>query len=495
MNAATAHAATAHLPITAELLARYNIAGPRYTSYPTADRFTSAFGSNDLVQALHARLQTAGAAANTDSSRPLSLYVHIPFCASLCYFCACNKIITKHHEWAADYLQQLQQELLLYQLHLAHPQTTERPTVSQLHLGGGSPTFLSDDELKQLMHMLQTFFMFDPQGEYSIEVDPRTVDAQRLHHLKQLGFNRISFGIQDFDAAVQQAVHRIQPVEQVFALVQAARETGFASINTDLIYGLPHQNTDSFTRTLQQVCALRPDRIALYAYAHLPERFKAQRRIDAHHLPTGNDKIHLLALALQHFSEAGYVYVGMDHFALPDDELAQAKKQGTLQRNFQGYSTRPNCDLIGLGISAISRIGNCYSQNAKTLAAYGQLLAQGQLPVERGLRLTRDDQIRHAVIMAIMCQGEVVFDTLQRDWQIDFAAYFAKEIGQLEQLQTQGLVNMQADRFCVTPMGWYFVRAVAMVFDHHLQTTRANAHAAGTDAAHIEQPVRFSKIL
>ena len=492
------NAAAAPLPITAELLARYNIAGPRYTSYPTADRFTPAFGSSHLAQALQARQQPPAGQA----PKPLSLYVHIPFCASLCYFCACNKIITKHREWAADYLKLLQQELALYQPYLAAAgASTKRPLVSQLHLGGGSPTFLSDDELTQLMQLLQSAFLLDAQGEYSIEVDPRTVDAARLQHLAQLGFNRISFGIQDFDAAVQQAVHRVQPVEQVFALMQAARAAGFTSINTDLIYGLPHQNADSFTRTLQQVCALRPDRIALYAYAHLPERFKAQRRIDAHHLPTGNDKIHLLALALQHFSETGYVYVGMDHFALPDDELAQAKRQGTLQRNFQGYSTRPDCDLIGLGVSAISRIGNCYSQNAKTLAAYVQLLAQGQLPVERGLRLTRDDQIRHAVIMAIMCQGEVLFDALQRDWQIDFAAYFAKEIEQLEQLQTQGLVSMQTDRFCVTPMGWYFVRAVAMVFDHHLQTSRANAHthihahAAGTDAAHTEQPVRFSKIL
>lgn len=497
----TAHmSAQAPLSITPDLLARYNIAGPRYTSYPTADRFTPGFGCGDLIQALRQQAAAAG-----DTPQPLSVYVHIPFCASLCYFCACNKIITRHREWAADYLQQLGQELTLYQPYLDQlAGAAKRPTVTQLHLGGGSPTFLSDDELAQLMQLLQGFFHFDAKGEFSIEVDPRTVDVQRMQHLKQLGFNRVSFGIQDFDTAVQQAVHRVQPAEQVFALVQAARAAGFASINTDLIYGLPHQSAASFTHTLEQICALRPDRIALYAYAHLPERFKAQRRLDSQTLPSGNDKIHLLAMALQHFRQAGYVYVGMDHFALPDDELAQAKQQGKLQRNFQGYSTRPDQNLIGLGVSAISRIGACYSQNAKTLDAYGELLENDQLPVERGLQLTRDDQIRHAVIMSIMCQGEVLFEALQRDWQINFGSYFSTEIDRLEQLQEQGLLTLHADRFCVTDMGWYFVRAVAMVFDHHLQTARSQAASAGNacnsaNTPHLagcaEQPVRFSKIL
>ena len=476
--------------ISAELLVRYNIAGPRYTSYPTADRFTSAFGSGDLLQALHARQQ---AEATRSTRQALSLYVHIPFCASLCYFCACNKIITRHREWATDYLRMLRQELALYPNYLAGQ------TVAQLHLGGGSPTFLSDEELTQLMQLLQEFFVFDAHGEYSIEVDPRTVDAQRLQHLKQLGFTRISFGIQDFDATVQQTVHRVQPAEQVFALMQAARAAGFASINTDLIYGLPYQNSASFTHTLEQICALRPDRIALYAYAHLPQRFKAQRRIDSHPLPSGNDKIHLLALALQHFSQAGYVYIGMDHFALPDDDLAKAKQHGQLQRNFQGYSTRPDHDLIGLGVSAISRIGNCYSQNAKSLEDYGKLLEQGQLPVERGLQLSRDDQIRRAVIMSIMCQGEVLFAHIQRDWQIDFAAYFGPEMPRLAQLQEQGLITLHANRFCITALGWYFVRAVAMVFDQHLQTARiANIaeNAGSCSGSSIQpQPIRFSKIL
>lgn len=460
------------LSITPELLARYNIAGPRYTSYPTADRFTPAFGEDDLVRALQVRQQTPGPGA---APQPLSVYVHIPFCTSLCYFCACNKIITRHRDQAAEYLHLLQQELALYRTHLTGQ------TVAQMHLGGGSPTFLSDEELARLMRLLREHFLFDAQGEYSIEVDPRTVDAQRLRHLAQLGFNRISFGVQDFDATVQQAVHRIQPTAQVFSLVRAAREAGFGSINTDLIYGLPHQTAASFSHTLEQICTLRPDRIALYAYAHLPERFKAQRRIDAHTLPGGNEKISLLALALQKFSMAGYVYVGMDHFALPDDALARAKQHGQLQRNFQGYSTRPDCDLIGLGVSAIGRIGNCYSQNAKTLDAYRDQIQKGHFPVERGLQLTRDDQIRRAVIMAIMCQGELVFDAVSRDWQIDCKSYFSAEMALLEQLQAQGLVSLHADRFCITVIGWYFVRAVAMVFDRHLQTARTEA--------------RFSRIL
>ena len=458
--------------ITPELLTRYNIAGPRYTSYPTADRFTSAFGENALIQALQERQQAQGCGT---APQALSVYVHLPFCASLCYFCACNKIITRHREQAAEYLHLLRQELALYRAHLAGQ------TVTQLHLGGGSPTFLSDEELTQLMRLLREHFLFDTQGEYSIEVDPRTVDALRLRHLAQLGFNRISFGVQDFDATVQQAVHRIQPTEQVFSLVAAAREAGFGSINTDLIYGLPHQTAASFAHTLEQICTLRPDRIALYAYAHLPERFKAQRRIDTHALPGGNEKINLLALALQQFRMARYVYVGMDHFALPDDALAQAKQHGPLQRTFQGYSTRPDCDLIGLGVSAIGRIGNCYSQNAKTLDAYRDQVEKGHFPVERGLQLTRDDQIRRAVIMAIMCQGEVVFGTVNRDWQIDWSTYFSTEMTHLEPLQAQGLLSLHDDRFRITAIGWYFVRAVAMVFDRHLQTARTEA--------------RFSRIL
>ena len=312
--------------------------------------------------------------------------MHLPFCQSLCYYCACNKIITKHHDRAAPYLQYLRREL---ELHLAH--MGRGAAVSQLHLGGGTPTFLSDEELRWLMDLLRSHFNFQPGGEYSIEIDPRTVTAERLHALRELGFNRLSFGVQDFDPEVQKAVHRVQPAEQVFALVADARRLGFDSVNVDLIYGLPKQNAQSFARTLAQVCELRPDRIALYAYAHLPERFKPQRRIIMIDLPAPDAKVGMLASALKTFMQAGYVYVGMDHFALPEDALAVAKRQGRLHRNFQGYSTQPDCDLIALGISAIGKVGATYSQNAKTLDEYQNFIDQGRLPVVRGLALSRDE--------------------------------------------------------------------------------------------------------
>jgi oxygen-independent coproporphyrinogen-3 oxidase len=347
--------------------------------------------------------------------------------------------------------------------------------VSQLHLGGGSPTFLSDDDLRELMAMLRRNFAFVPGGEYSIEVDPRTVDAARLDTLAQLGFNRLSFGVQDFDAAVQKAVHRVQPAEQVFDLVQAARARGFESINVDLIYGLPKQTPDSFDRTLAQVAQLRPERIALYAYAHLPERFKPQRRIETADLPNGAAKVAMLSHSLAAFMAAGYVYVGMDHFALPTDALAVAKRQGRLHRNFQGYSTQPDCDLIALGVSSIGRIGATYSQNVKTLDEYYDLLDQGRFPIARGLALTRDDLVRRAVIMALMCQGTVQFESIELAHLLDFPAYFAKELEALQPLQEQGMVVVDGAGIQVTAQGWFFVRAVAMVFDRHLQTDRTRA--------------------
>ena len=353
--------------------------------------------------------------------------------------------------------------------------------VSQVHLGGGTPTFLSDPELRELMGMLRRNFSFAPNGEYSIEVDPRTIDASRLDTLAELGFNRLSFGVQDFDPAVQKAVHRIQPADQVFALVAAARARGFESINVDLIYGLPQQTPESFDRTLAQVNELRPDRIALYAYAHLPERFKPQRRIVTVELPSGGAKISMLSRSLAAFMGAGYVYVGMDHFALPDDALAVAKRQGRLHRNFQGYSTQPDCDLIALGVSSIGRIGATYSQNAKTLEEYSDLLDQGRFPIVRGLALTHDDILRRAVIMAIMCQGELQYEAIESAYLIDFKTYFAKELQSLVPLQEQGMVTFDEHGIAVTAQGWFFVRAVAMVFDRHLQTDRTRA--------------RFSKII
>jgi len=448
--------------LTPELLTRFDVPGPRYTSYPTADRFVEAFSQLDLHQALELRSQGL-----SQKIRPLSIYVHIPFCESLCYYCACNKIITKHHEKAEPYLRYLAKEVELYTNAIGMGQS-----VSQLHLGGGTPTFLSDDELRELMSVLKRSFSFVAGGEYSVEVDPRTVNEQRLALLLELGFNRLSFGVQDFDPEVQKAVHRIQPAAQVFALVESARKMGFESVNVDLIYGLPKQTPESFDRTLKQVNDLRPDRIALYAYAHLPERFKPQRRILAAELPVASSKIAMLSQSMDALMAAGYVYVGMDHFALPDDALAVAKRQGRLHRNFQGYSTQPDCDLIGLGVSAIGRMGGTYSQNAKTMEEYVDMLDHGQMPIVKGLALSRDDLIRRAWIMAIMCQGHVQYDAFNEGWLIDAKKYFAPELSQLESLQDQGLVELSDSGLKVTPMGWYFVRGVAMVFDKYLQADR-----------------------
>jgi oxygen-independent coproporphyrinogen-3 oxidase len=400
-------------------------------------------------------------------SWPLSIYVHIPFCESLCYYCACNKIITKHHERAEPYLRYLAKEVELYTNAMGMGQS-----VSQLHLGGGTPTFLSDSELRELIAVLKRSFSFAAGGEYSVEVDPRTVNDERLALLFELGFNRLSFGVQDFDPEVQKAVHRIQPAEQVFALVASARKLGFESINIDLIYGLPKQTPESFDRTLKQVNELRPERIALYAYAHLPQRFKPQRRILAAELPAASSKITMLSRSMDALMNAGYVYVGMDHFALPDDALAVAKRQGRLHRNFQGYSTQPDCDLIGLGVSAIGRMGTTYSQNAKSMEEYVDMLDHNQLPIVKGLALSRDDLIRRAWIMAIMCQGHVHYDVFNEAWLIDSKKYFAAELGQLDSLQSQGLVELMDSGLQVTPMGWFFVRGVAMVFDKYLQADR-----------------------
>jgi len=456
--------------VSPDLLRQMDLQGPRYTSYPTADRFVEAFGETDYVQALEQRRSGPARAS------ALSLYVHIPFCESLCYYCACNKIVTRHHERAQPYLRYLNRELDLHLAHLGSGQT-----LSQLHLGGGTPTFLSDEELRNLMAMIRRSFNLVPGGEYSIEVDPRTVTAARLAVLAELGFNRLSFGVQDFDPAVQRAVHRLQPAEQVFDLVAQARRLGFESVNIDLIYGLPLQSPESFDRTLAQVTALRPDRVALYAYAHLPERFKPQRRIQAAQLPAAPAKVAMLSRSLDAFEKAGYEYVGMDHFALPSDALAVARRQGRLHRNFQGYSTQPDTDLIALGVSSIARMGATYSQNAKTLEEYYDLLDQGRLPVVRGLALSRDDLIRRSVIMALMCQGELQFESIELAFLIDFSSYFAAELQALSPLQAQGLVQVGAAGITVTAQGWFFVRAVAMVFDRYLQADRNRA--------------RFSKII
>jgi len=438
-------AAKSTLPtLTPETLQKFDVSGPRYTSYPTADRFVEAFTEESYKQTL-AQRRIGGL------TLPLSIYVHIPFCESLCFFCACNKIVTKHHERSVEYLRYLSREIDLHIEHLGAGQT-----ISQLHLGGGSPTFFSDEELSELMAMIRRSFVLAPNGEYSIEVDPRTVNEQRLAHLASLGFNRLSFGVQDFDPEVQKAVHRIQPAEQVFSLVESARRLQFDSVNVDLIYGLPKQSPESFSKTLAQIVELRPERIALYAYAHLPERFKPQRRIDTYVLPAASAKIAMLSNAIATFLNAGYVYVGMDHFALPTDALAIAKRQGRLHRNFQG-------------------------QNAKTLEEYYDYLNQGRFPIVHGLALTRDDLVRRAVIMAIMCQGELQYEAIELAYMINFKQYFANELEALKELEKTGMVTLDENSLQVTDFGWFFVRAVGMVFDRYLQTDRNRA--------------RFSKII
>jgi oxygen-independent coproporphyrinogen III oxidase len=455
--------------VSRSLLEKYDIAGPRYTSYPTADRFVEAFTDNEYTQALEQR--KIGRLA-----LPLSLYIHIPFCESLCFFCACNKIVTKHHDRSAEYLAYISREIDMQIEHLG-----KKPTISQLHLGGGSPTFFSDAELSQLMSELRHKFFMSPVGEYSIEIDPRTVDETRLKYLRALGFNRLSFGVQDFNEDVQKAVHRIQPYQQVTDLIKVARQLQFESLNMDLIYGLPKQTTDTFYQTLNQVIALRPDRIALYAYAHLPERFKPQRRIVTEELPQAAEKVSMLSSAIMKLIEAGYVYIGMDHFALPTDDLAIAKRQGRLHRNFQGYSTQPDCDLIALGVSSIGKIGATYSQNVKTLEEYYDHIDQGRLPIARGLGLTNDDLIRRAVIMSIMCQGEVQFEAIELSYMINFKHYFSAELNALSVLENADMVTIQETGIEVTEMGWFFVRAIAMTFDKYLQADRTRA--------------RFSKII
>ena len=448
--------------VSSNLFGNFEGSGNRYNSYPTPDRFVEACAAGNHVRALEQRREGTALI-----SLPLSLYVHIPFCQSLCHFCACNKIITKNPERAQLYLRYLGREIDLYVARLGTGQA-----VSQLHLGGGTPTFFTDDELRALMGMLRRGFSLAAGGDYSIEVDPRTVDPNRVAALSEMGFNCLSLGVQDFDAAVQKAIHRIQETDQVFALVEAARRSRFDAVNIDLIYGLPLQTPESFERTLVQVEALRADRVALYAYAHFPERFKSQRRIVMAELPSATASTTMLSRARAVFKEAGYVYVGMDQFALPDDALAVAKRQGRLHRNFQGYSTQPDCDLVGLGVSAISRVGPIYSQNAETLDDYYDHLNQGRLPVVRGLALSRDDLLRRTIIMALMCQGQVQFEPVELAYLIDFHVYFASELDALRELVDQGLVTVTDSDIQVTSSGWFFVGAVAMVFDRYLQADR-----------------------
>ncbi|MEO6354474.1 MAG: oxygen-independent coproporphyrinogen III oxidase [Burkholderiaceae bacterium] len=445
------------IEISEQLIRRFDTLGPRYTSYPTADRFHAEFNAQSYDAQLEQR------AANTGNNPPLSIYVHIPFCESLCYFCACNKIITKEHGRAAEYLRYLDKEMALVAARIGSDRQT-----AQLHFGGGTPTFLSPDELRQLMQMLRSHFNFLPDAELGIEIDPRTVNDDTMALLGELGFNRTSFGVQDFDPAVQQAVNRIQPLEMVEKAVTASRKAGFVSVNADLIYGLPKQSLDSFNHTLDSIIELSPDRIALYNYAHLPSRFKAQRLIADSDLPSAEERLQIFLLSMRRLLEAGYVYIGLDHFSKPDDELNQARLNKSLHRNFQGYTTRADCDLVGLGVSAISKVGDSYSQSVRTVNAYYERIDNGQLPIDRGYALTKDDVLRRQVIMELMCSGPVDFAAINRSYGIDFVSYFAPELTQLGQYEEAGLITVDADSIQVSAKGRLFVRAVGMVFDAYL---------------------------
>jgi oxygen-independent coproporphyrinogen III oxidase len=441
----------------ADLIRRYDLPGPRYTSYPTAVQFHNEVGSFDLLHALR---------DSRKALRPLSLYVHVPFCANICYYCACNKVITKDRGRALPYLERLEKEINILSCHL-----DPRQPVEQLHFGGGTPTFLSHDELRRLMgHLRQHFTLLDDDsGDYGIEIDPREADWSTMGLLRELGFNRVSLGVQDLDPVVQRAINRLQSLEETRAIVEAARTLQFRSVNIDLIYGLPKQNPQSFARTVAEVIALQPDRLSVFNYAHLPERFMPQRRINSEDLPSPADKLAMLQGSIEQLTAAGYRYIGMDHFALPDDELATAQEDGTLQRNFQGYTTHGHCDLIGLGVSAISQIGDLYCQNSSDLGNYQQSLDNDQLATLRGLQCNQDDRIRRAVIQQLICEFQLDFATIEAQFNIDFRGYFAPLWPQLQQQARDGLIDLTDKGIDVRPAGRLLVRSVCMLFDHYLE--------------------------
>lgn len=443
----------------ADLVRRYDGPGPRYTSYPTAVQFHEGFG---LVE-----YDTAARASNQLDPKPLSLYVHVPFCESPCFYCGCNKVITRDHGRSKTYLAHLFLEIArqgaLY---------SRGRRVDQMHFGGGTPTFFSDDELAGLLAFMADHFSLrdDADREYSIEIDPRTVTPSRLDRLQALGFNRFSLGVQDFDPLVQQAVNRVQSEAATLALIRHAKAMGIASLSIDLIYGLPRQTRHGFAKTLRTVAAARPDRISAYSYAHLPHLFKAQRQVKPNDLISPAEKLGLLELTVQTLMGAGYVYVGMDHFALPDDELVRAQRAGTLQRNFQGYSTRAECDLIAFGVSSISKVGDTYAQNAKSLPEYGRRIDAGGLAIQRGVALTPDDRLRRDVIQSLMCATRLDYAAVEARHRIDFKRYFASELEALRPLEADGLIECDDGGVRMTPRGRLLMRAVAMVFDAHLKT-------------------------
>lgn len=451
-----------------ELIASLPANGPRYTSYPSADRFHSGFQEDEYIRALELRQMGA-------LNKPLSLYVHIPFCNTICYYCGCNKIITKDKSRADAYIRYLEREMELLAPHL-----NGRQPLAQLHFGGGTPTFLSDEQLERVFAMIGKYFQLIPNGEYSIEIDPRKVSRETVFKLGKLGFNRMSVGIQDFDPKVQEAVNRIQSFEETKEVIDAAREAGFKSVSVDLIYGLPHQSVDSIRTTIDTVLSLDPDRLALYHYAHLPHIFKPQRRIDTNAVPGSEEKLDMLQYCVQTLTERGYVFIGMDHFAKPDDELTVALREGYLQRNFQGYSTYADCDLVAIGVSSIGKIGSTYEQNERDIDAYYAAIDAGRLPIMRGYQLNRDDLLRRNIIQDLMCRFSLDFQVYESVFGIPFHQYFKEELADLQKLAELGLLKLKAHSLTVTPKGRFLIRNIAMIFDYHLRHKETTAKYSQT---------------
>ncbi|MEO6976621.1 MAG: oxygen-independent coproporphyrinogen III oxidase [Gallionella sp.] len=451
------------LIVDLELIRRLDKNGPRYTSYPTADRFIETFEAKSYSQWV-AKRDIAGA------DRPLSLYIHMPFCNTLCFYCACNKVITKDRSKSAEYVRYLIKEMAMQAMLLGPDQVVE-----QLHFGGGTPTFLSDDEIRRVMASIRQHFRLVEDGEYSIEIDPRKVSDETIALLGEVGFNRISIGVQDFDEEVQRAVNRIQSEEETLRVIHAARANGFKSVSIDLIYGLPKQTLKGFGVTLEKVIAANPDRLSIYNYAHMPTIFKPQRRIHEEDLPAPQVKLDILDMAVKKLTNAGYVYIGMDHFAKPEDELAVAQRQGRLHRNFQGYSTHSDCDLLALGLSAIGKIGPTYSQNYRGLEDYYEALDRDVLPIMRGLELNEDDLVRRAIIQALMCHFTLDKESFNGTYQIDFDSYFVTELGELRDYEREGLLVISPQSILVTPKGRMLIRNICMVFDKYLRTRQEHA--------------------
>jgi oxygen-independent coproporphyrinogen-3 oxidase len=451
----------------AELLRRYDRQGPRYTSYPTAPHFTPRFtGENYRACALRSNGEPV--------PRELSLYVHVPFCFSPCFYCGCTRVITRDRARGAGYVVRLEREIAL-----VAPLFDRDRNVIQLHFGGGTPNFLDAGELESLVHCLGRHFNLSDRADrdFSIELDPRTLERGDVARLAALGLNRVSLGVQDFDPAVQRAVNRVQGVEQTLAVIDECRASNMRSVNVDLIYGLPKQTCDGFARTLDTIISARPDRLAIYGYAHLPELFKPQRQIASADLPDAVARMELLQLAVQTLTDHGYRFIGMDHFALPQDELSKAQASGSLQRNFMGYTIHDDCDLIGLGVSSISHVAESYSQNYRDLAGWERALEENRLPIFRGLELDADDVLRADVIQQLMCKGEIDVARFERNHDLEFRRYFADALVQLDPLARDGLVTVESARIATTSRGRFLQRVIAMCFDGYISGAHSQRYS------------------